>query len=152
MILVEKINPFEVLKLPASASNSAIVEAGKELFELASTEDERLTYRDAIQNLITNPAIRLEYELFEAPNVKYNNSDWERFMRIHRKNPVNLSELVNKISPPTLQDFNFEQLINSLLDGFLHVEKGNINVAVDNSPFKVGGNVPPMEVRDVLFG
>jgi hypothetical protein len=152
MILVEKINPFEVLKLPTNATNSTIVETGKELFELAVTENERLKYRDAIQNLITNPAIRLEYELFEAPNVKYENSDWERFTRIHRKNPVNLSALISKTSPPTLQDFNLEQLIDMLLSGLLHAEKGDINIATDNSPFKIGGNVPPMEVRDVLFG
>jgi len=150
--MIEKPNPFKVLKLPTNASNRDIVSTGLDLSELAETDEQRLMYREAIQELITNPSTRLLYELFEIPDARYSNPEWERFLKAHRKNPVDLSAVANKTPAPSLEDFNLANLINLLLDGLLTVQKIDLKVAVENSPFRTGGDTPPLEVRDVLFG
>jgi hypothetical protein len=152
MIVIEKPNPFRVLKLPTDSTNKDIVAQGKELRETAETKGQELLYRTAIEEIITNPITRLEYELFEVPGANYDNSDWERFARVHKRNPIDLSALANEVSPPGILDFNLEALINMLLDGILTVQRADIRIAVENSPFKVGYGLPPMGVRDVIFG
>lgn len=152
MITIEKPNPFKVLKLPTDATNKDIVARGQELCELAETDKQRLLYRDAIQELITHPLTRLEYELFEIPCARYEDSEWERFSREHRRNPIDLSALASEGPPPSLQDFDLEALINLLLDGLLTVQRADIRVAIENPPFNIGCGLPSLEVRDVIFG
>lgn len=152
METVEKSNPFQVLKLPADTTNKDIVARGQELTNTAETNEQRLLYRKAVEELITNPSTRLEYELFEIPGSRYEDPDWERFVRLHRRNPINLSALANEVPPPGLLDFDLEALIDLLLDGLLAVKEAEIRDAVENTPFKAGCGRPSLEVRDVIFG
>lgn len=152
MIETEKPNPFQLLELPTDATKEEIVERGQELCELAETDEQRLLYRWAMEKLITHPSTRLEYELFEIPSTEYEDPEWNRFARTHRKNPVNLTALAKETKHPQLSDFDMAALIGLLLDGLLNVPKGDIRAVLENSPFEAGYGPPPLEVRDVIFG
>ena len=152
MIAMDKPNPFEILKLPINATNKDIVSRGQELCDLAVTEEERLRYRWAMEQLITHPLTRLEYELFEMPVTEYDDWVWDQFIRKHAKNPINLKALTAESEPPSVKDFNFAALIQLLLEDHLMVEQPDITVAVDNCPVEPGYGPPPLEVKDVIFG
>lgn len=152
MISTEKSNPFRILKLPTDATNKDIVAQGTELSDLSETDDQRLLYRSAIEELITHNLARLEYELFEIPDTRYDDLEWERFVRLHRRNPINLSAFADEVPPPGLKDFDFEALINLLLDSMLLVPEIDTKTAVINLPFEAGCGLPPLEVKDVIFG
>ncbi len=152
MITTDKPNPFQVLELPTDATNADIVARGQELCDLAETDEQRLLYRWAMEELITHPFTRLEYELFEIPDAEYENLDWDRFARKHRRNPVDLAALAREASPPGLDDFDLAALMQLLLDGLLTVPEADVRAALENSPFEAGCGPPPLEVRDVIFG
>lgn len=152
MIVVDKQNPFHILKLPTDATNEEIVERGQELCELAESEEQRMLFRWAIEQLITKPATRLEYELFEIPNTKYEDSEWNRFIRKHRRNPINLAELAKENPTPCLKDYNLANLVQLIIDGMLKVQQPDIKCIIDKSPFKPDIGSPPLEVKDVIFG
>lgn len=152
MIVTNKPNPFQVLGLPVDATKKEIKERGEELSDLAETDELRLLYRWAVEQLFTNPRTRLEYELFEIPNAQYEDQQWEDFARAHRKNPVNLAVLVKSAPPARLEDFDLAALIRLFLDGVLTIPEADISVAIDGSPFLPGYGPPPLEVRDVIFG
>lgn len=152
MIETDKPNPFQILELPTNATRNQIAERGGEKCDLAETNEQRLLYRWAMEQLITNPDTRLEYELFEMPDTEYKDEEWERFVKAHRRNPVDLAALIKEIPPPRLEDFDLAALIQIILDGILIVPEADIKIAVDNSPFRAGIGVPPLEVRDVIFG
>ncbi|MCD6486970.1 MAG: hypothetical protein J7K35_06570 [Syntrophobacterales bacterium] len=152
MISNDKPNPFQVLALPTNATNQDIVERGQELCDLAESDEQRLLYRWAIEQLITKSITRLEYELYEIPDTKYENSEWEHFTRFNKRNPVKIAALAKEIPPPSVDDFNMPEVVMLLLDALLKVPGPDIKTAVDNSPFKPGIGSPPLEVRDVIFG
>lgn len=152
MINNDKSNPFQVLGLPTDATNQDIVERGQELCKLAESGGRRLLYRLAMEQLITKQETRLEFELHEIPDTKYEDNEWERFTRLNKRNPVNLAALAKEIPPPSVDDFNMPELVMLLLDALLKVPGPDIKTAVDNSPFKPGIGSPPLEVRDVIFG
>ena len=152
MVSTDKPNPFQVLGLPADATNEDIVTRGQELCELAETEDRRLLCRWAIEQLITKSSTRLEYELFEVPGAQYEDLDAEPFYRRNRRNPVDLGALARAAPPPCLEDFNLATLIGMLLDGLLKVPETDLQAIVDSCPFDAGYGPPPLEVRDVIFG
>ena len=152
MIVTNKPNPFQVLRLPVNATKKEIKEQGEELSDLAETDELRLLYRWAVEQLFTNPRTRLEYELFEVPDAQYEDQRWEGFARAHRKNPVNLAVLVKESSPACLEDFDLAALIRLFMDFILIIPKADISAAIDGSPFLPGYSRPPLEVRDVIFG
>jgi hypothetical protein len=152
MIPIEKPNPFKVLELPTDVVNKTIVEKGRELTELAESEEVNLQYRSAIEELITHPMTRLEFELFEIPETKYEDPEWERFVRSFRRNPVNLNSLAKEVSPPGINDFNMEAIISIFLDSMIAIKRADVKAAVERLPFKAGNGMPPLEVRDVIFG
>ena len=152
MIPVDKPNPFQVLGLPTNVTVKDITDRGKERFELAESEEKELLYRWAIQQLTTHPLTRLEYELFEVPDADYDNEKWDRFARLHGRNPVKIDELLEQSSPPSLDEFDLVALLRLLLDGMLAVPEPDLKAAVDNSPFEPSVGSPPLEICNVIFG
>lgn len=152
MIEVNKPNPFKVLELPRQASNEDIVCRGRELSELATSDEQRLLYRWAVEQLITNPLTRLEHELFEVPGAQYEDPEWDHFLRRHQRNPVNLTALAQKSPPPTLTDFNLALLIQWFLDELLNLPQADLGKALEHLPFSLDCGPPPLEVRHVIFG
>ena len=152
MIQSDKPNPFQVLGLPTSATTEEVVERGQSLVDLAATDEQARLYRWAMEQLMANPATRLEYELFEAPAAEYEDAEWERFARAHKKNPVDASALARELTPPTLDDFDLAALARLFLDHLLAAPPGDIGPVLDNPPFDPELSPFPLEVRDVLFG
>jgi hypothetical protein len=152
MIDPDKPNPFQILGLSTDATNEEIVSRGQELDIIAETDDQRLLYRWAIEQLLTRPLTRLEYELFEVPDARYEDPEWEAFARAHRRNPVDLASLVKDARSPTLDDFDLAALFGLLLRDMLAVGEADIRTAVEGSPFQPGYGPPPLEVKDVIFG
>ncbi|NUO80103.1 hypothetical protein HUU05_08505 [candidate division KSB1 bacterium] len=152
MIVTDKPNPFQVLGLPAHAANQEIVERGQELCELAESDAQRLLYRWAMEQLITKSLTRLEYELFEIPDAQYEDEEWERFIRLHRNNPIDIAALAAENPPPGCEDFDLQALVMLYLTAMLKAPKGDLKTAVEHSPFKPGVGLSPLEVRDVIFG
>ena len=152
MIATDKPNPFQVLGLPADATKADIVACGEELCDLAETEDLRLLYRWAMDQLLTNPRTRLQYELFEIPNAQYEDQAWKDFARKYGRKPVDLTALVKEASPARLEHFDLSALIQLVLDGLLTIPEADLTAVLDSSPFLPGYGPPPLEVRDVIFG
>jgi hypothetical protein len=152
MISNEKSNPFQVLGLPTNATNEDIVARGQEFCDLAETDEKRQLYRWAVEELITKSVTRLEYELFEIPGARYENPEWDRFVKRNKKNPIDLNALIKETLDPGLEDFNMAALIKLLLEGLLTPPKADIKVAVEKSPFQPDWGPPPLEVRNVIFG
>ena len=152
MIAIDKPNPFHILEISTDASTEEIVERGQELCELAESEEQRMLFRWAIEQIITKFSTRLEYEIFEIPNTKYEDAEWERFIRKHKKNPINLDELATVNPSPCLEDYNSANLVQLILDGMLKVQQPDIKSVIEESPFKPDIGSPPLEVKDVIFG
>ncbi len=152
MIEIDKPNPFQILELPVHATNQEVVECGQELMDLAETEEKRRLFRWAMEQLITKPLTRLEYELYECPGSEYSDNDWEHFVKMNKRNPIDIHELAKQISPPDITDFDLAALIEFWVDGMLQVEKPDIRIAIQNTPFKPEIGPPPLEIKDVIFG
>lgn len=152
MIEVNKPNPFKVLELPRHASNEDIVCRGRELSELATSDEQRLLCRWAVEQLITKPLTRLEHELFEVPGAQYQDPEWDRFLRRHRRNPVDLTALAQNSPSPTLRDFNLALLIQWFLEGLLALPRADLGKALEHLPVSLDCGPPPLEVRHVIFG
>ena len=151
MIDDDKLNPFQVLKLPTNATKKEIVERGRELYDTAETEEQRQLYSWAKEQLLSKPLVRLEYELFEAPETQYEDTERDNFIRKYKKLPISPDALLRDAQPLSKDDVNIAQLIELLLQDVLTVPKGDINVPLHLSSFKPE-HKPPLEVRDVLFG
>lgn len=151
MIVTDKPNPFCVLALPTDATRAEIVARGQELYDTAETKEQGLLYRWAMEQLITNPRTRLEYELFELPSTQYEDPEWEIFLRMHKRKPVDLAALTRDIPPPSLEDINMAAVMELFLDSMLSIAEPDIRIAIDGSPY-TPINQLPMEVCDVLFG
>jgi hypothetical protein len=152
MTMQDRPNPFQVLGLPTNATKAEIVARANELIELAETNEQRLEYRWASEQLITRADTRLGYELFEMPGAVYEDLDWERFARKFGRRPVDVAALASDGIPLTLQQFNLEALARLFLDGVLRVSEPDLASAVDGSRVEFGVGPPPLEVRDVIFG
>jgi hypothetical protein len=152
MIVNDKPNPFRILGLPTNAGNDEIVSHGRELYETVDTDEKRLLIRWAMEQLITHPLTRLEYELFEVPGTQYDDSDWERFLRNHRRNPIDVAALARKAPQPRPEDFDLGKLPQMILEDLLSLPPVDVSAALDHAPFEAGFGPPPLEVRDVLFG
>ena len=93
----DKPNPFQTLGLPTDATNEEIVARGQELCDLAESEEQRLLYRSAMEQLLTKAEMRLQYELFEIPGAEYEDRDWEHFARAHRRTQSTLPTSPRKL-------------------------------------------------------
>lgn len=147
-----KPNPFKVLGLSVDASYGDIVARKKELDIMAESEEQQLLFKWATEQLITNKLTRLQYELFEVPQARYRDDAWERFTRIHRRNPVDVTAITEGISPPGKDDFDLAALVDLVLRGMLAIPDTDMREAIENAPFRPGRGLPPLEVRDVIFG
>lgn len=152
MIVPDKLNPFNILGIPTNATYNDIVERGQELCECAETQEDKLLFRWAMEELIKHPDVRLEYELFEVPAAKYENRDWEKFIKNHERSPVNLREMIKNTPPPRPEDFDLAKLCLLILDSMLKAEKPKITPTIENSPFKPDIGSPPLEIKNVVFG
>lgn len=154
MVEFDKPNPFEVLGLPVNASDAAIVARGRALLQTSASDEQQQLYRWAIDELTTRASTRLRYELYELPNTKYEaeREQWSAFVRKHKINPVRRPRLAKETPELSLEDFNLEALLESLLDGFLAVSEADITPVIRESPFAREAIALPLEVRDVIFG
>jgi len=152
MIAHDKPNPFSILALPTDASEADIAQRAQELSDLADTDEERLLYRWAREQVITHPRTRLEYEVFEVPGTEYDDAEWERFERRYRRNPIDLQADAAATSPPTAADFDLAALIRILLDGLLAVPAPDLGPLLASPPVGPGQGPPSVEARDVVFG
>ncbi|RMG22390.1 MAG: hypothetical protein D6732_25875 [Methanobacteriota archaeon] len=148
----DKPNPFQILELSTLASYREIVERGQELSDLAESEEQRLLYRWAIEELTRKPMTRLKYELTELPGTCYEDSDWERFLRLYRKNPVNIQTLVQNTSAPEISDVNLAAIIHLILKRMLQFPEVKVSQIITHCPFNPKIGHPPLEVKDVIFG
>lgn len=151
MVPTDKPNPFLLLGLPTTATRQEIVERGQELCDLADSESARGLYRWALEQLITNPQRRLEYELFELPDAVYENAEWERFCRIHSRLP-NRPDPGGGAAPPTVADVDLGALMDLVLEDMLQWPEPDPSQAAAFPPFDPGPGPPPLEITDVLFG
>lgn len=151
MIDADKPNPFQVLKLPTNVTKKEIVERGRELYDTAETEEQRQLYSWAKEQLLSKPLVRLEYELFEAPETQYEDTERDNFVRKYKKLPISPDALLSGASPLEKEDVNMGELIKLLLEDVLTVPEGDITIPLHLSSFKPE-HKPPLEVRDVLFG
>src|SRR5204863_166269 len=129
-----------------NATQEEVVFRGQELCDLAETDEQRLLYRWAMEQLITHPNTRLLYELFEVPNALYEDREWENFARAFRRNPVDLAALAHETTPPRIADFNLSALIGQLLDETLTIPEADLKATIDHPPFSPGHGPPPLEL------
>ncbi|QBD81480.1 hypothetical protein EPA93_38135 [Ktedonosporobacter rubrisoli] len=145
----QKQNPFQILKLSTRATYAEIVERRNELDASATTPEEQLKYRQAFEELMTHQQTRLEHELFELPGTRYEDSQWERFVRRFKTNPVRQKQEVEPAS--CLQVIDQGALIEALLTEAQRIPEGNLQAAIENPPFSLRLE-QPLEVRDIIYG
>lgn len=152
MIAIDKSNPFFVLQLPVQADNQAIGGKGQELLIVAESSAQHQLTEWAIEQLITKPQTRLEYEIFEMPDTRYTDAEWKRFCHKHRKNSVDVAAMERDAPPPTEDAFSCAELMNLTIEGIVQTDGTDLKTLLAEMPFRPGCGLPPMEVRDVLFG
>lgn len=151
LITSDKPNPFRVLALPTNATRAETVARGQELYDTAETREQGLLYRWAMEQLITHPHTRLEHELFELPFTQYEDVDWERFVRLQKRKPVELGALTRDLPPPNIDDIDMAAVLWLFLDSHLELGEPDIHAAIDGAPYMPVYQLP-LEVRDVIFG
>jgi hypothetical protein len=145
-------NPFHVLGLTIDAAAADVVHRGRELTQLAETDEDVQLIRWAIQELSTHPLTRVRHELLEVPDTEYREDDWDRFEQQNRKLPVDLDALTAGAEPLRTTDFDLRAVVGLLLDELLSPQATNIRPAVENAPVTPVLGAPPIEVNDVIFG
>ena len=151
MIDSDKPNPFFVLKLPTNATQADIVNQSEELHILAQTGEEDRLISWAAEQLRTNQRIRLEYELFELPETRYTDENWEMFVNRHRRRETALPPLLQDMDPPGLEDLNLAALTELLLEEALTPGEPDIEQAINGSPL-VPRYTLPLKEEDVICG
>lgn len=145
-------NPFFVLRLATNASKREIIEKAQELYDISASEEERQLYTWAKEQLITHPQKRLVYELFEYPDVRYDDQLFEQFVERYKNAPVPSAEqLLETATPLSLEHLNMVAVFQRLLQSLLEVPESEITTALAHIPFPVEVR-SPLEVRDVIFG
>ncbi|GHO65071.1 hypothetical protein KSC_039630 [Ktedonobacter sp. SOSP1-52] len=146
----ENSNPFHILRLPTTATNREIVERSQEFYDLAETDEQREYYRWAKEQLLTNPVLRLKYELFEMPDTQYEDEEWGDFVRKYKRHPVRRDALLKELPPLNAQDFDIAALLHMLLQDLLAVPEADISVAIEEAPKSEMSS--PLEAVHVIFG
>jgi hypothetical protein len=148
----DKPNPFMVLQLRIDAANEDIVARGQQMSDLADTDEHRVLCRWAMEQLITHPSTRLAWELFEVPDTAYRDDAWERFVKSHRRNPIDQASLLREAEPPRIDDFNLALLARLLADALLTPPDTDLAAIITHAPAAFELGPPPVEVKDVIFG
>lgn len=148
---MDKPNPFLILRLATKATKREIIERAQELYDTAETEDEQQLYSWAKEQLLTNPQIRLMYELFEYPDTRYDDSGLELFAKKYKHVQFDLDKLTKDAPPINLEDLDMAAVFRQFLQSLLEVPEADITVALNDIPFSIEIE-PPLEVRDVVFG
>ena len=144
-------NPFHVLRLPTDATKKKIVDRAGELRDLAGSDEEARLYREAVEQLITNPSGRLVFELLEIPDAVYEIPGWDRFARLHSR-PPRQGALAEESSPPGLGDYDVGVILSRLLEHLLESPIPTLEDIAGSTPFKITYGPSPLEVRDVIAG
>lgn len=144
-------NPFHVLGLPITATETEVVRRGQELCALADG-DEEVRIRSAMGELTTHPLTRRRHELLEVPGADYRQEQWERFTRLNRKAPVTAETLADGSTPLRAQDFDLAAVLTLLLDDLLAPSAVDVRPAFEHSPVAPAPGAPPVEANDVIFG
>jgi hypothetical protein len=150
MIATDKPNPFQVLRLPTSADDEVIVRRGEELANTTTDDDERRLVTWAVEELITHPRTRATHELFEMPDTSYDDDAWERFVRLHRRNPLQAATEPQPVAP--VDAFDLVALVNALVEELSRTQQPDITLALTTPPFAPSIGPSPLEARDVMFG
>jgi hypothetical protein len=146
-------NPFRVLQLPVAAAAELIVQRAEELVgDETRSPDEVYLFRQAREQLLTHPLDRFRHELFEVPDARYTDEDWDQLLREFRRNPVNLAAAVESAPGPSLADFDWAAFLRLVIEEKIHLPANNLVPAVEQPPFAPGYGPTPMEVHDVIFG
>nr|BBH86926.1 hypothetical protein KTC_16770 [Thermosporothrix sp. COM3] len=146
----EKPNPFCVLRLPTGSTLAEIVARGEDLHQIAENKEQAMLIHWATEQLKSNPETRLEYELFELPDTRYENEEWENFARKQRRKPITLAALAKESQPTPTQQVNMPVLLQSLLKLAQKVEKADIESVLDHAPCVPECTTPAMEEWNVI--
>lgn len=146
----DKPNPFAVLRLPTDATAEQIVRRGQEQTGTTSDDARRQLVEWAIEALITHPPTRALHELFELPDTGYDvDEEWERFVRVHRRNPARPGEVTPSAAAGA---FDFVALVDAVVEDLRRLPEADIAAALAVPPVAPSPGPPPLEVWDVLFG
>ncbi|GAA1557041.1 hypothetical protein GCM10009678_45070 [Actinomadura kijaniata] len=145
-------NPFHVLGLSPDADRDTVVARGRELSDLADTEERRALCGWAVRELLGSPGTRRVHELLEVPGAAYRDEEWEDFARRHRRRPANTKALKRAAEELRTADFDLAAILGLVLDGLLEPPPVDLAEGVRAAPVPPGPGDPPLEVTDVLFG
>lgn len=145
-------NPFHVLGLPTTATETEVVQRGQELCALADSDEEVLRVRSAMEQLTTEPLTRRRHELLEVPGADYRQEKRERFAQLYRKAPVTAETLTDGSPPLRAKDFDLAAVLTLLLDDLLAPSAVDVRPAIEHSPVAPAPGAPPLETTDVIFG
>lgn len=109
-------NPFEVLRLPADATEEEIVRQGSRLAQLAADEPARNAIREAVRALTDDPATRRVFALLTPPGPAAGN-ELDRFIAAHRRPPAPEGPL----RVPPLDEQELRELLRQALAAELNV-------------------------------
>ncbi|GCE07572.1 hypothetical protein [Dictyobacter aurantiacus] len=149
MIATDKPNPFQVLQLATSATLAEIVSQAEDLHLLARSREDEMLVRWAAEQLRTNQRTRLEYELFELPDTRYQDEEWETFARPYRRKDTHLPDQF--LVTPTVADIDPLALLDLLLGELLAYEKPDLEQAINGSPVVPKYSLPLLE-EEVICG
>lgn len=113
------INPFVRLRIATDASRREVVERSQELIGEADSQELRLAYRKAVEQIITKPLDRLIWAAWEMPDTDYDDfaEGWQRFVRAFRVNPLTTRYTDQLVVAFIEQQFTPETLLNLLTPG-----------------------------------
>ena len=86
-------NPYQVLRLSATASLQEVIERSKELSRETLDRAEQAEYRRAVEEIRQHPVRRALSQFWEPPGSCYEDALVEEFCRRHRKPPFSLASL-----------------------------------------------------------
>ncbi len=151
MIATDKPNPFRVLMVPSDATLETIVSQSEELYQLAESREEEMLQRWAAEQLSTNARTRLAYELFELPEARYMDEEWESFIRQNKRGENSSPGVLQEMPAPGPDDLNLAALTELLLTDLLVEKEPDLDQAIDGSPL-VPKYTFPLKEEQMLCG
>lgn len=151
MIATDKPNPFRVLMLPSDATLETIVSQAEDLYLLAESKEEEMLRRWAVEQLSTNVRTRLAYELFELPEARYMDEEWESFIRQNTREENNPPDILQGVPAPRADDLDLAVLADLLLAGLLAESEPDLDQAIAGAPL-VPKYTFPLKEEQVICG
>lgn len=145
----EESNPFRILMLPTNATREEIASRAEDLLLIAQDEEHEQQIRQASEQLKTNPRLRLEYELFELPETRYEDEAWETFARLHRRKPGDATDLTSDAPTPGFEDLDVVALTRLLLEDLVSPSGASLDAALGATPYTPRYTLP-MEEWDTI--